>query len=285
MWSGRGEGGADGARQPVICLDSLGRAKASASRTRSARRVPSATTAKFTIGEHAKVLHRGRREVEPGSGEIGMLAVGGHIPVGYYKDEAKSAATFRDDRRRRAGRCRATSRRVEADGTIVLLGRGSVCINSGGEKVYPEEVEEAVKLHPAVADCLVVGVPDERFGEAVTAVVAADARATVDDARRASSGALERPRALQAPAPLRVRRRGAARPERQGRLRVGQGRPPRQQRSADADRRRAPSARRATAAAAVSARPRGAARNACIRVGATSCLLPACRPWRARRGR
>ena len=60
---------------------------------------------------------------------------------------------------------------VEADGTIVLLGRGSVVINSGGEKIYPEEVEEAVKRHPAVADCLVVGVPDERFGEAVTAVV------------------------------------------------------------------------------------------------------------------
>ena len=79
--------------------------------------------------------------------------------------------------------------RVEADGTIILLGRGSVVINSGGEKIYPEEVEEAVKVHPDVVDCLVVGVPDERFGEAVTAVVACrgDASVSADDL----TGALE----------------------------------------------------------------------------------------------
>ena len=109
-------------------------------------------------------------EVVPGSGEVGLLAVGGNIPVGYYKDESKSAATFQTINGARWS-VPGDFASVESDGTIVLLGRGSVVINSGGEKIYPEEVEEAVKRHPAVADCLVVGVPDERFGESVTAVV------------------------------------------------------------------------------------------------------------------
>jgi fatty-acyl-CoA synthase len=127
-------------------------------------------TAKFTIGEHTKVFTEDGIEVTPGSGEVGRLAVGGPIPVGYYKDSAKSEATFVEiagDRWSVPGDFAS----VEADGSITLLGRGSVVINSGGEKVFPEEVEEAVKRHPAVADCIAVGVPDERFGEAVTAVV------------------------------------------------------------------------------------------------------------------
>jgi fatty-acyl-CoA synthase len=109
-------------------------------------------------------------EVVPGSGEIGRLAVGGPVPLGYYKDPNKSEQVFVtiNGKRWSVAGDMAT---VETDGTITLLGRGSVVINSGGEKVFPEEVEEAVKTHPAVADCLVVGVPDERFGEAVTAVV------------------------------------------------------------------------------------------------------------------
>jgi len=109
-------------------------------------------------------------EVVPGSGEVGRLAVGGHIPLGYYKDESKSAATFLVINGTRWS-VPGDFASVEADGTITLLGRGSVVINSGGEKIFPEEVEEAVKVHPAVADCLVVGVADDRFGEAVTAVV------------------------------------------------------------------------------------------------------------------
>ena len=118
----------------------------------------------------------------PGSGEVGRLAVGGYIPLGYYKDEKKSDATFlviNGERWSVPGDFAS----VEADGTITLLGRGSVVINSGGEKIFPEEVEEAVKVHPAVADCLVVGVPDERFGEAVIAVVALrpGETATADD--------------------------------------------------------------------------------------------------------
>ena len=137
-------------------------------------------TAKFTIGEQTKVFTDDGREVEHGSDEIGMLAVGGHIPVGYYKDKSKSEATFRVINGTRWS-VPGDFARVEADGSIVLLGRGSACINSGGEKVYPEEVEEAVKAHADVADCLVVGVPDDRFGEAVTAVVARREGTSVSD--------------------------------------------------------------------------------------------------------
>ncbi len=110
-----------------------------------------------------------------------MLAVGGPIPVGYYKDPAKSAATFREVE----GRIWSTPgdfATVEADGTITLLGRGSVCINTAGEKVFPEEVEEVLKAHPSVEDANVVGVPDEKWGQAVTAVVAPAAGAHIDEA-------------------------------------------------------------------------------------------------------
>jgi acyl-CoA synthetase (AMP-forming)/AMP-acid ligase II len=94
----------------------------------------------------------------------------GYTPVGYYKDPVKSAATFQviDGVRYTIPGDFAT---VDADGTVHLLGRGSECINTGGEKVYPEEVETVLKSDPTVADAAVVGVPDERFGEAITALV------------------------------------------------------------------------------------------------------------------
>jgi acyl-CoA synthetase (AMP-forming)/AMP-acid ligase II len=96
----------------------------------------------------------------------------GRTPIGYYKDEAKSAATFVvvDGLRYSIP---GDFAEVDTDGTVRLLGRGSQCINTGGEKVYPEEVEEALKTHPAVLDAACVGVPDERFGEAITALVEA----------------------------------------------------------------------------------------------------------------
>jgi fatty-acyl-CoA synthase len=130
----------------------------------------SSSTAKFTLGEHTKVITDDGRAVEPGSGETGRVAVGGWQPIGYYKDEAKSAATFImfEGKRYSVPGDYAT---VEADGSLTLLGRGSVCINTGGEKVYPEEVEEVLKTHAAVADAVAVGIPDEKFGEAITAVV------------------------------------------------------------------------------------------------------------------
>jgi 3-oxocholest-4-en-26-oate---CoA ligase len=117
------------------------------------------------------VLDDDLRPVEPGGGVIGRLARGGNIPLGYYKDEKKTAETFviaADEKRYAIPGDFAT---VEADGTITLLGRGSVCINTGGEKVYPEEVEQVLKAHPAVYDCLVVGITDDRWGQKVTAVV------------------------------------------------------------------------------------------------------------------
>jgi fatty-acyl-CoA synthase len=140
-----------------------------------------AETARFQLSETAKVFTEDDREIEPGSGEVGMIAHTGVVPLGYYKDPEKSARTFRtvDGVRYAFPGDFAT---VDADGSITLLGRGSVCINSGGEKIFPEEVEEAVKLHPAVYDCLVVGVPDEKFGEAVTAVASLRTGRSADEA-------------------------------------------------------------------------------------------------------
>ena len=153
-----------------MCFDSLGSSEGVGFANSISAPGAEQSTAKFSIGPQARVFKENGEEVVPGSGDVGLLAVGGNIPVGYYKDESKSAATFQTINGARWS-VPGDFASVEADGTIVLLGRGSVVINSGGEKIYPEEVEEAVKRHPAVADCLVVGVPDERFGEAVTAVV------------------------------------------------------------------------------------------------------------------
>jgi fatty-acyl-CoA synthase len=136
-------------------------------------------TAKFVLGEHTKVITDDGRAVEPGSGEIGRVAVGGFQPVGYYKDPEKTAATFITFEGRRYS-CPGDFAQVEADGSLTLLGRGSVCINTGGEKVFPEEVEEAMKTFPGVADAVAVGVPDDKFGEAITAVVEAAEGAHVD---------------------------------------------------------------------------------------------------------
>ncbi len=129
-----------------------------------------AATAKFTLGPDVKVLTDDGREVVPGSGEQGVLALGGRNPLGYYKDDEKSERTFKliDGVRYSIP---GDFAQVDADGTIHLLGRGSVCINSGGEKIFPEEVEEALKTHDAVRDAVVVGVPHETYGEQIVAVV------------------------------------------------------------------------------------------------------------------
>jgi len=129
-----------------------------------------AATAKFTLGPEVKVLTEDGREVTPGSEEIGVLALGGRNPLGYYKDEEKSGRTFKviDGVRYSVP---GDFAQVGSDGTIHLLGRGSVCINTGGEKIFPEEVEEVLKTHHAVRDAVVVGIPHHTFGEQVVGVV------------------------------------------------------------------------------------------------------------------
>jgi fatty-acyl-CoA synthase len=139
-----------------------------------------AGTAKFVLGETARVITDDGRDVEPGSGETGRVAVRGYTPVGYYKDPEKSAATFvtLDGDTYSIPGDYAT---VEADGSLTLLGRGSVCINTGGEKVFPEEVEEVLKQHPTVFDAVAVGLPDDKFGEAITAVIQATDGVPLDE--------------------------------------------------------------------------------------------------------
>ena len=127
-------------------------------------------TAKFVLGERCKVFDENDNPVEPGSGVPGMVAIGPPNPVGYYKDQEKTDRTFRTINGVRYS-IPGDWCIVEADGSLTLLGRGSACINTAGEKVFPEEVEEALKTHPAIEDALVVGLPDEKWGQAVTGVV------------------------------------------------------------------------------------------------------------------
>ncbi len=119
-------------------------------------------------GADTVVLAEDNSRAQPG--EVGRLARKGNVPIGYYKDPVKTAATFIEvDGVRHS--VPGDLARIEADGTLTLLGRGSQCINSGGEKIYPEEVESALKAHPKVFDALVLGVDDERWGQRVAALV------------------------------------------------------------------------------------------------------------------
>jgi acyl-CoA synthetase (AMP-forming)/AMP-acid ligase II len=129
-----------------------------------------AATATFTLGPDVKVFNDDGTEVTPGSEEIGVLALGGRNPLGYYKDQEKTDRTFKVINGARYS-VPGDFAQVDADGTIHLLGRGSVCINSGGEKIFPEEVEEALKTHRAVRDAVVVGIPHTRFGEEIVGVI------------------------------------------------------------------------------------------------------------------
>ena len=127
-------------------------------------------TAKFMLGDRARVFDENDQPVEPGSGRRGLVAVGPPNPLGYYKDPEKTERTFRviDGVRYSIPGDWCI---VEADGSLTLLGRGNACINTAGEKVFPEEVEEALKTHPDVEDALVIGLPDPKWGQSVTGVV------------------------------------------------------------------------------------------------------------------
>ncbi len=129
-----------------------------------------AKTARFQASVNTIVVDDLGNRLAPGTEAVGRLAVGGRQPIGYYKDPDKTARTFLIVEGKRYS-CPGDYATIDADGTVSVLGRGSVCINSGGEKIFPEEVEEALKTHPDVADAVVVGVPHDRFGEMVVGVV------------------------------------------------------------------------------------------------------------------
>ncbi len=154
----------------VVLADSFGASESVGFATSYMTVEDEVQTAKFKIGDYCKVFAEDGREIEPGSGEPGFIARRGALPLGYYKDQKKTDEVYRIVNGERYS-VPGDWCTVEKDGTLTLLGRGSVCINTGGEKVYPEEVEEVLKRHSAVHDALVVGLPDERWGQAVTAVV------------------------------------------------------------------------------------------------------------------
>lgn len=170
MWSKATKEGLLSHNPRLILLDTLGSSEAIGMATNTTTSDSAGETATFTLGPGTRVVTEDGRDVVPGSGERGRVALRGHMPLGYYKDEEKSAATFQviDGERYSIPGDWAE---VDNDGSVRLLGRGSQCINTGGEKVYPEEVEEALKTHASVRDAAVVALPDERFGQTVCALV------------------------------------------------------------------------------------------------------------------
>ena len=166
--------------EQTVLIDAMGSTEGGMGTSISMKGIKPAT-AKFATNPNTKVFTEDNREVQPGSGEVGMVAAGGNVPIGYFKDPEKSARTFRTINGVRYS-FPGDMAMLAADGSLILLGRGSQVINTGGEKVFPEEIEESVKRVDGVLDCLVVGLPDEKFGQAVTAVVSLVDGANVESA-------------------------------------------------------------------------------------------------------
>lgn len=166
----------------VEIRDAIGSTEGSMGSSIVSRSSPPGPTAQFKLNPTTKVFNEAGEEVQPGSDEIGMIANGGFVPIAYYKDPDKSARTFRVIKGKRYS-FPGDFAKIAADGTLILLGRGSVCINTGGEKVFPEEVEEVLKSHDSIWDALVIGLPDDRFGQKVVAVVSsrADKKLNTED--------------------------------------------------------------------------------------------------------
>ena len=173
MWSQENKRGLLSHARNAVIMDSFGSSEAVGLGASASAPGAEAATAAFMLGPNCAVFTEEGQRVRPGSGERGLVAVSGFLPVGYYKDPDKTAKTFRVMEGVRWS-VPGDWAEVNADGTLKLLGRGSQCINTGGEKVFPEEVEEALKTHPGVRDAVVVGVPDPRFGERICAVVEPD---------------------------------------------------------------------------------------------------------------
>jgi len=174
MWSQENKRGLLSFCPNAMIFDSFGSSEAVGLGASASAPGQEAETAAFMLGPNCAVfVEDGSRRVQPGSGERGLVAVSGFLPMGYYKDPEKTAKTFKTMEGQRWS-IPGDWAEVNADGTLKLLGRGSQCINTGGEKVFPEEVEEALKTHAFVRDAVVVGVPDPRFGERICAVVEPD---------------------------------------------------------------------------------------------------------------
>ena len=169
----------------MVLMDAMGSSEGGMGSSVSTR-ADGAATAKFRLNPGVVVVSDEGEEVIPGSGVRGLIGTSGLVPEGYYKDKEKSDATFKEFNGTRYS-FPGDYALVEADGTITLLGRGSNCINSAGEKIYPEEVEEALKLNSNVYDSLVVGLPDERFGNKVVGVVSLVENCEIDEAELISS--------------------------------------------------------------------------------------------------
>ncbi|MCU1502036.1 MAG: fatty-acid--CoA ligase [Ilumatobacteraceae bacterium] len=166
--------------EQAMLIDAIGSTEGTMGISITMKGLPS-STGSFSQMATTKVFTEQGHEVRPGSDDIGLVAAGGNVPLGYYKDEEKSARTFRTIDGKRYS-FPGDMAKVAADGSLILLGRGSQVINSGGEKVFPEEVEEAVKRVEGVRDALVIGIDDERFGQAVTAIASREDGAEVDEA-------------------------------------------------------------------------------------------------------
>lgn len=181
MWSPEVKTGLFEFMPTVALYDSFGSSEGTGLGASIATRDAPPQEAKFDAPNTVVVRASDHTLVPPGSGEVGLVAKWGNLPLGYYKDPEKTARTYVtiNGARHLLSGDHAT---VEADGRIRLLGRGNMCINSAGEKIYPEEVEEALKTHPAVADALVFGKPDPRFGQSIAAVVGIEPGASVAEA-------------------------------------------------------------------------------------------------------
>ncbi len=156
----------------MLLIDGMGATEGPMAMQLSSRQLPPAETARFTVLPDTRVFDDNDQPLQPGSGIPGKIGIGSSLlPVGYFGDPEKTASTFREIDGKRYG-FTGDMGILEADNTLLFLGRGSGCINTGGEKVYPEEVEEVLKTHPDIQDCLVVGIDDPRFGQKVAAVVA-----------------------------------------------------------------------------------------------------------------
>ena len=173
-------------------MDTMGSTEGGIGSSVTTRENPS-ETAKFSINPGVIILADDGEILQPGSDKIGLIGTSGLVPTGYYKDEKKSAETFKEINGTRYS-FPGDYAKLESDGTITLLGRGSNCINSAGEKIYPEEVEEAIKTHNDIFDCLVVGMPDEKFGQRIVAVVSTvdnkdlDELALIENTRKKIAG-------------------------------------------------------------------------------------------------